>query len=1146
MKRLFLFSVFSLLVVVLSTSVFAATLNPYTAIPPFVQQSSFANLMLVLDYSGSMNFPAYQGESYNASKIYFGYFKPDKKYDFKIIYVPGIGYCGYFYESPDGESGNYLNWEYMARIDILRLILTGGAEYTIKVDGKKQNAVFCDGHFSFIPSSQTIAYNSETGHVEGILQKIQRLRKRPRIGCEIYAYTGKIVKKWVYPSYNYSKVIHNINKVDAYGGTPTGEALDEVRRYFSLKNGVWKGGFKKSNMGYVNPYKFKVDGKKIDVRCTKNYILLISDGAWNGHRGSNNKKMYCETWLGARVVKDPLAAGIKYACAVDPVVPAYEMWKGGKADLNPLLKGDQNVKVYTVSAFITSKKIGALYGLNALKNVAIFGGYKGLADFPGGYDSAPPSPVCSVDTSPPCGSFNIPPDPTYPDWDSNGDGRPDDYYPGNNPVALKNAIEDIFASILKDAFSGTSVGVLPSKKSGVVAEQTLFYPKKTFSGNNVDWPGYLFTWWFLNRKTAQNVREDTNGNKILDIKDDYILNWNVNPDTGKVSIELYNSTLSGMPDKKVATYESFDDLHPVWEAGQNLAFEPPDDRVIYTNVDGSLIAFNDFNKDLLDEYFGNLKTVPCLKEDPGNLIDFIRGENIKGCRTRSIDDTGDTWKLGDIIYSTPAIVKYPSFNVIYVGANDGMLHAFRLGYVKDQDSALHPIKLVDSVNSTNSDFLGEELWAFIPSNVLPYLKYLADPYYQHTYYVDLQPFVVNVNNKVVLIGGMRFGGVPGNGTSLKPPYNDKNVGYSSYFALDVTDPDHPALLWEFTDKNLGFTYSGPAVIDKGSKKYVMFASGPTDYNGDAGRGLYVYVLDLLTGKIVRKQEVISGNAFAGRLFETGVDLDNDGKTDYVFFGYGIKVSNIMDWKGGIVSCDVRSDNPDKWKFRTYFKNKIPPITSRVVAGKYFGRYYVFFGTGRWFYREDNVNPKQPNILFGVPIVYNSTTNEYQLSGVLKNVTYSSKSVCETSSKYPEGWYIELNDSDKGYLKERLISDPTITDQNVVIFVTTEPTADVCGFGGRSRIWILNGATGGSIFDNCTEYQIDSEKLKGTLLVQFSTSAIYKVKLNSASSSFDNATKKRTVKSPMGSEWFTGIAPEGGARVVPPSGGKGELLLWLEK
>ena len=71
---------------------------------------------------------------------------------------------------------------------------------------------------------------------------------------------------------------------------------------------------------------------------------------------------------------------------------------------------------------------------------------------------------------------------------------------------------------------------------------------------------------------------------------------------------------------------------------------------------------------------------------------------------------------------------------MYVGANDGMLHAFKLGKLTVSGPSISGH--TKAILSGGSD-LGKELWAYIPRNALPYLKYFADPNdYQHIYYVD--------------------------------------------------------------------------------------------------------------------------------------------------------------------------------------------------------------------------------------------------------------------------------------------------------------------------------------------------------------------------------------------------------------------------
>jgi len=297
------------------------------------------------------------------------------------------------------------------------------------------------------------------------------------------------------------------------GGTPTGEALDEIKRYFSREDGVWKFGFRKSDQNYQDPYEFEVNGQNVEVHCAKNFVVLISDGAWNGHYYSSyNACPDCDN--NSTCIKDPVDTGWNYSCAVDPSKPAYEMHS---TDLVSSLEGVQNVDVYTVAAFMGTKKCkensrdSACLGVRALENTAIFGGFLDQDDdqMPCNYDSVPPAPVCDDKTAPPCGSFNNL-ESSCLEWDENGDGLPDNFFEGDDPEKLKSAIESVFVRILQRA-SGTSVMGLPEKsKFGFTIQQSVFYTEKSIYDPDSDkyyrvtWPGYLYTWWFYNTRTYQN------------------------------------------------------------------------------------------------------------------------------------------------------------------------------------------------------------------------------------------------------------------------------------------------------------------------------------------------------------------------------------------------------------------------------------------------------------------------------------------------------------------------------------------------------------------------------------------------------------------------------------------------------------------
>ncbi|MDA8083869.1 MAG: hypothetical protein M0024_09465 [Nitrospiraceae bacterium] len=348
-----------------------------------------------------------------------------------------------------------------------------------------------------------------------------------------------------------------------------------------------------------------------------------------------------------------------------------------------------------------------------------------------------------------------------------------------------------------------------------------------------------------------------------------------------------------------------------------------------------------------------------------------------------VGESPKVWKLGDIVSSTPKIVAwlplnrydklysdasytsyvqrqaYRSRGTVFAGANDGMLHAFNLGTIDviDTGTALKA-KLCDQSEATyntaeqkyhcpdtitSKASLGTEQWAFIPKNVLPYLQHLTDPDYCHLYYVDAAPYVIDASVgiptgctettdywkcaktsaswRTILIGSMRLGGACKNVAStfgVTTPAT--NEGFSSYFALDITDavenPTNlaahpPVLLWEFSDPGMGFSTAGPAVVRLSwrtvtgttttadtanaynGKWYVVLASGPTgpintathQFKGYSDQNLKLFILDLKSGKLLRTIDSGIANAFAGSLINSPSDLDGDYQDDVLYLGY---------------------------------------------------------------------------------------------------------------------------------------------------------------------------------------------------------------------------------------------------------------------
>ena len=270
------------------------------------------------------------------------------------------------------------------------------------------------------------------------------------------------------------------------------------------------------------------------------------------------------------------------------------------------------------------------------------------------------------------------------------------------------------------------------------------------------------------------------------------------------------------------------------------------------------------------------------------------------------DATIKTWRLGDIVNSTPTVVGRPGEgynllyqdtsyayflnqylsrrNVVYVGANDGMLHAFNAGFYDTSNTrfTLQPWNNASSTyDTTKTPFvLGAELWAYVPFNLLPHLLWLTSPSYQHVYYVDHKPKIFDARIfpddgvggthpygwGTVMVVGMRFGGgtvctnvdktsnieTPSSNRGLSSScVNSSDVPASSaYVVMDITNPEiPPKVLAELKFPGLGYTTCYPAVIpmantkegannndNTGDRWYLVFGSGPAEAGSDGSSG----------------------------------------------------------------------------------------------------------------------------------------------------------------------------------------------------------------------------------------------------------------------------------------------------------------------
>ena len=186
--------------------------------------------------------------------------------------------------------------------------------------------------------------------------------------------------------------------------------------------------------------------------------------------------------------------------------------------------------------------------------------------------------------------------------------------------------------------------------------------------------------------------------------------------------------------------------------------------------------------------------------------------------------------------------------MVYFGANDGMLHAVNGGFY---DEGLRKFcRKEDCSNADNTAVLGEEMWAYVPYNLLPHLECLTDPNYVHKYFVDLRPRIFDVQIfaegtcatdledpdcvhpggwGTILVGGMRFGGAPVNASDISGDAGDTRVFKSAYFIMDITNPEKvPTLLGETTFTNTKEDLDDDGILNVGAGDVDGNANGILD------------------------------------------------------------------------------------------------------------------------------------------------------------------------------------------------------------------------------------------------------------------------------------------------------------------------------
>ena len=1138
---------------VLPIEVSGQSLIDYTHYPLSSTKMVPPNVLILMDNSESMHKQAYQ-EDFDPRRSYDGYFKSTSFYAY--------GNDDYFEINPLGKwNGNFLNWLTMRRIDLARKVLIGGkslpnsptgsgTDYLLGEDtspaGYEVLKQYPDGAGTYYPEQTELGVDSSApvyfglyngsiyagdsphpfSHYSGEFKiqvkkdalsepdhfregnsagLIHKLTGKVRLGFAVFnsdSQGGRIINSI---GSDLNSITSSIERYETVSGSPLAESLFECVRYFMQTTPFYSHSSPDYEVGNQNdPFFFQEVLQHIP--CAQSFIILVSDG-----ESTQDQNIPAgpppEAAGDLRNYDGDDSESFPFPDEGSDYLDDVALW----AHTSDLRTGQQELEGLQSITLFTVNTSGS--GSRLLQDAAKNGGFT---------DS----------------NGNNLPD-LNQEWDRNHDGLPDTCYSTADASRLGEKLLQMASQIRQSPppESGFTIAPHPLYHESSLF-QASYHPYFREEGEEINWLGFLHALWI---DGEGNIREDTDRDKALVYERDKIIRFTFDESSGEARAGIFSDADGdGSADRSVPdTLLPLNAIKPLWEAGEKLALKGEGSRRIKTFVDGDNDGEVDFGESLDFAPDNAVELRPYLRaadeEEAADIIQFIRGEMISRFRNRSREVEGieHIWKLGDIVHSSPAFSTHPFENyhllygdatfeaffqrwrerplTVFAGANDGMIHAFNGGTYNQGDNPLTPgiveqgwydLEQLVSHGTT----MGDEIWAYIPYNLLPHLKWLTRRDYTHVYYVDGKPkitdariFTDNNGNPIdsdhphgwgtLLIGGT---GVGGKAMVLTDDFGSGREERSfgpSFFALDITNPENPQLLWEFSHPALGFTTGYPAVVrveaEKGlqqpqdDKWFVLFGSGPTGYPGTSTQPARMFVVDLKTGKLARLIELEGTTGFLSG--SISIDYDLDYNTDIIYTGASLFSEG--EWRGAVYRLSTRSftdallhdpeiwhysTNPDNWTFSPVLTT-LQPITATPNAAldeEY--NLWIYCGTGRYYGFSDDTNRGVQNRFFALKDPCYRGNCEDELSkndlhdssrvlvypdGTVDGATvYSWKDLLDEVEQR-KGWYITF--SAEG---ERVLSKPNLLG-GTLAFITYTPDSDPCSLAGTSTLYTLYYKTG---------------------------------------------------------------------------------------
>jgi type IV pilus assembly protein PilY1 len=480
-----------------------------------------------------------------------------------------------------------------------------------------------------------------------------------------------------------------------------------------------------------------------------------------------------------------------------------------------------------------------------------------------------------------------------------------------------------------------------------------------------------------------------------------------------------------------------------WQAADLLNARPWAGRNIRVNAGGTLKDFD----------YTELTASQQTALGSADIVNYLRGDRSKEealggtLRTR-------TYVLGDIVNSTPVFVGKPNARlysgatftgaasfagfasgaastrtpIVYVGANDGMLHGF------------------------NAD-TGAEVFAFVPrTSIANNLDDFADPNYAHRYFVDGEMTVSDIYDtaagswKSILVGTLGRGG-PG------------------VFALDVTNPSAPTLLWELNDgdiSQLGKNIGRPVIAQVADGDWrVLIGNGPSSSGGRA-RMISIKLGGASSGTVtvVTPSELSTVNGLSAVLAR---DSNADGFADTAYAG---------DLRGNLWKITSLSAGAGAGATRIFTAtdaaSKRQPITAAPLAARdtTTGQIWVFFGTGQYL-GESDLGNDDVQTWYGLKdagavipgrasLIERSITAELTVSTVPVRVIESG-----TRSELDslDGWYLDLVSPVAGEQGERMVVPNRLQGAALIGTSRIPLDGDACSPGGSGFVMAIDPFSG---------------------------------------------------------------------------------------